>query len=362
MTGAPSSMCLPGGVCIPGLPGLPAVGGDITKAAASAVLDGMASAVSDAAAFLAGHVLVLVSQTTTPHFGAHWFRREAASMETVVVLVVLPLMMAATLGAVLRQDIRRLGRIWAVGLPLAVLAGAAAPQLASLGLSATDELCAVVAGHDFRELGRQFGAVMGATIANSNPIFVQMLLAGLTIVGTVLVWLELTVRSAAVYVAVFFMPLALAGYIWPATVHVAKRTIEILVALILSKFVIVASLALGLAALQGQGLDEVMSGAAILLMAGFAPFALLRLVPVVEAAALAHLEGMSRRPLRAATGAAATAAGAAGHPVAQLLMARAGTGLSEAPTSPAAVRAQPVPERAADYPVRAEGTGGAGHG
>lgn len=361
MTAAPTAMCLPGGLC---LPGLPDVGGDITKAAASAVLDGVASAVADAAAWLAGHVLVLVSETTSPDFGVDWFRREAAAMGTVVVLVVLPILMVATLGAVLRQDIRRLGRIWAVGLPLAVLAGAAAPQLAGLGLSATDELCTAVAGYDFGELGRQFGAVMAGTITNSDPIFVQMLLAGLTIVGTVLVWLELTVRSAAVYVAVFFMPLALAGYVWPATVHVAKRTVEILVALILSKFVIVASLTLGLAALQGGGTDEVMSGAAILLMAGFAPFALLRLVPVVEAAALAHLEGMSRRPFRAAAGAATTAAGAAGHPVAQLLMARAGVGSSEAPTSPAPVRAQPIPERAADYPLRADGpgAGGASHG
>jgi hypothetical protein len=361
LTANPTAMCLPGGLC---LPGLPDVGGDITKAAASAVLDGVASAVSDAAAWLAGHVLVLVSQTTSPDFGVDWFRREAAAMGTVVVLVVLPILMVATLGAVLRQDIRRLGRIWGVGLPLAVLAGAAAPQLAGLGLSATDELCTAVAGYDFQELAKQFGAVMAGTITNSDPIFVQMLLAGLTIVGTVLVWLELTVRSAAVYVAVFFMPLALAGYVWPATVHVAKRTVEILVALILSKFVIVASLTLGLAALQGGGVDEVMSGAAILLMAGFAPFALLRLVPVVEAAALAHLEGMSRRPFRVAAGAASTAAGAAGHPVAQLLMARAGAGSSEVPTSPAAVRAQPIPERAADYPLRADSpaTGGAGHG
>ena len=32
-----------------------------------------------------------------------------------------------------------------------------------------------------------------------------------------MVWLELVVRAAAIYVAVFFMPLALAGYVWPAT-------------------------------------------------------------------------------------------------------------------------------------------------
>ena len=58
-------------------------------------------------------------------------------------------------------------------------------------------------------------------------------------------------RAAAIYVAVFFMPLALACYVWPATTAIAKRTVELLAALILSKFVIVATLTLGVAALHG---------------------------------------------------------------------------------------------------------------
>ncbi len=75
-----------------------------------------------------------------------------------------------------------------------------------------------------------------------------------------------------------------------------------LVALILSKFVIVAALTLGLAAMaSGTSADDAVAGGAILLIAGFAPFTLLRLAPIVESAAIAHLEGMSRRPFRAAS-------------------------------------------------------------
>jgi hypothetical protein len=177
-----------------------------------------------------------------------------------------------------------------------------------------------------------------------------MILSILLIAGTVLVWLELVVRAAAVYVAMFFMPLALVGYIWPATAGMAKRGIEILVALILSKFVIVATLTLGLAALApGSPADAAIAGAAILLIAGFAPFCLLRLAPIVETAAIGHLEGLSRRPLRAASRGATAMAAAPTHPVAKLLLA--GGGGPSRPLSPAAVVSQAMPQRRPDYPA-----------
>ena len=117
------------------------------------------------------------------------------------------------------------------------------------------------------------------------------------------------------------MPLALACYVWPATAAIAKRTVELLAALILSKFVIVATLTLGVAALHGgPSPDNAVIGAAILLIAGFAPFCLLRLAPIVEAGAIAHLEGMSRRPLRAAGRAATTVAAGPAHPVVGLVL------------------------------------------
>jgi hypothetical protein len=137
------------------------------------------------------------------------------------------------------------------------------------------------------------------------------------------------VRAAAIYVAVFFMPLALACYVWPATAAIARRTVELLAALILSKFVIVATLTLGVAALHGgPSADNAVVGSAILLIAGFAPFCLLRLAPIVEAGA--------------------TVAAGPAHPVAGLVLAaRAG---SARPPEAAAVTAQWVRERQADYP------------
>jgi hypothetical protein len=56
-------------------------------------------------------------------------------------------------------------------------------------------------------------------------------------------------------------------------------------------------------------LDTLMSGAALLVLAAFAPFALLKLIPMVEAGALGHLERLERRPIAAATRAATMVAG-----------------------------------------------------
>ncbi len=350
-----SVACLTPVTCLGGIPGLGGLTGGLTRsvtnAAAGAVLDVVNSSMSGAADWLVGHVMGLIGATATPRFDKAWFVQEAHLMGRVVAVVLLPILMAASIGPVLRQDGRRLFRVWGVGLPVAVLAGAAATQTAGLAVSAVDALCRILAGSHPDQLGGRFHDAVTSGAWSKAPIFVQMLLSVLIVAGTLLVWLEMMVRSAAVYVATFFMPLVLVGYIWPATAVMAKRAVEILVSLIMSKFVIVASLTLGVAALVGSGPDTAITGAGILLLAGFAPFALMRLAPVVEAAAIAHLEGMSRRPLRAATRTVSSAAAAPVHPVTQLMMSTLRR--SSGGTAPAArpVAAQVIPERQADYPT-----------
>src|SRR5262249_53184923 len=100
----------------------------------------------------------------------------------------------------------------------------------------------------------------------------------------------------------------------------------------------------GAAAIRGgPSPDNAVIGSAILLIAAFAPFCLLRLAPVVEAGAIAHLEGLSRRPGRVAGRVASTAAAGPLHPgVGLLLSARSGA---------ASVLPQPIAARRADFPA-----------
>jgi hypothetical protein len=147
----------------------------------------------------------------------------------------------------------------------------------------------------------------GLVAAAADPTlagFVLLLIALLIAVGAFVLWLELLIRAAAVYVAVLFLPLALATLVWPAVSHWCRRLVETLAALILSKFVIVATLSLAAGAVSsgtsgagahGSGFSAVLAGGALLVIATFVPFAILRLIPAVEAGAVGHLEGLRQR-------------------------------------------------------------------
>jgi hypothetical protein len=270
-------------------------------------------------------------------------------------VAVTPVLLIATIGSIARQDLRRLTRIWAVGLPVAALAAAGGIALTDLGMRASDSLTGLVVGAhlDIR------GALMNLgtnSIAAGSPVLVAIGVYGIALVGGVLVWLELVLRSVAVYIAVFFLPLALVTYVWPATAAIAKRSVEVLSALVLSKFVIFSTLWLGVSALAGGNTtDGMLEGAGVLLLASFTPFALLKLLPVAGVSTIAHLEGMSRRPFKAASRGAASAA-TAGHPAVQRVLAARGSADTAVPRS-SPVTAQPLPPRRPDYVVCMDGDG-----
>jgi hypothetical protein len=323
--------------------------------AASEVADALIKSVTDgfaaAAAWLVGHLVSLVGATTTVDLGAPWFVRREQSMVALMAILIVPLLMAGTIGAIIRADLRRLARTWAVALPVAVVVTVAVITLTQLALAAADAMTSVVTDHADLAAYTTFARLLVSESATGRPPFVALIVAIAVIMGALFVWLELVVRSAAVYVAVFFLPLALAGLVWPATAHMAKRLLEGLAALILAKFVIVATLTLGAGAVASvQGVDQVAAGTAILFVAAFAPFVLFRMVPIVEASALAHLEGLSRRPARAVTAGVAQAASLT-TPVGAALSAvrTAGAGSRVAAS---AVSAQPIPDAAPSYDPR----------
>ncbi len=339
------SLCVPVLTCA----GSSSVTSTLTHDAAQSVLSVVTSALVSTAAWLVGHVVALVEGTGQVDLDQPWFLQRSEVMLQLLEFVIVPLLLAATIGPVLRQDLRRLARVWGVGLPVAVLAGLSGAQFTQLAMAATDQLCQAIVGNPDATLGGSLRGLTSAMVIPGAPQLVAALIACLLIVGAVLLWLELVVRAAAIYVAVFFMPLALACYVWPATTAVAKRTVELLAALILSKFVIVATLTLGVAALHGgPSADNAVIGSAILLVAGFAPFSLIRLAPIVEAGAIAHLEGLARRPLRVTGRTATNVAAGPGHPVVGLLLAAKGGDVR--PPATAAVTPQWIAERPADYP------------
>jgi len=271
--------------------------------AANGAVDAITSWVADAAQWTLGKVISFIDQSTTPTLDATWFVERYRFMIGLAALVVVPMLLIATIRAVMTQDIGQLIRSFFVYLPVAILGAFVAIHLTQALLSITDSLSSAVARNVAGDVSKVFDSVGGTLSKTAGvagpaaPSFALFFGALLLIVGAFFVWLELLVRSAAVTAAVFFLPMILAGLVWPSAMRWTKRLIEILIALILSKFVIVAVISLATSALAdpgGGGFGTVMGAAALMLMAAFSPFAVLKLVPMVEGAAIDHLQGRGR--------------------------------------------------------------------
>ncbi len=302
------------------------IGGSIASSGFEAVLSGISQWVASGAEWLLGQIGAVLSATTTVDVGASWFRTHYGQMTALAGVVILPMLLASTLQAVVRQNPGQLVRTYLVQLPLALLLAVVAIQLVILSLSATDAMSDAVAGGTGADVASLLsGVTTGLVAAAADPTiasFVLLLIALLIAVAAFVLWLELLIRAAAVYVAVLFLPLALATLVWPAVSHWCRRLVETLAALILSKFVIVATLSLAAGAVSsgtagngthGSGFSSVLAGGALLVMATFVPFAILRMIPAVEAGAVAHLDGLRERGTAAMTRLPRTAANHALH-------------------------------------------------
>lgn len=277
------------------------------RAVTGGAVDAITSWVSDTAQWILGKVMVFIDHSTTPGLEASWFTERYHFMIGLAALVLLPMLLIATIRAVVTQDMSQLLRSFFVYLPVAVIGAFVAVHITQALLSITDSMSAAVARNVAGDVSQIFDSVSG-TLSESagatgpvTPSFAIFFGALLLVVGSFFVWLELLIRSAAVTAAVFFLPMILAGLVWPAAMRWTKRLIEILVSLILSKFVIVAVISLATAALAdpgGGGFGTVMGAAALMLMAAFSPFAVMKLVPMVEGSSIDHLQGKGRSPIQ----------------------------------------------------------------
>ncbi len=290
------------------------VGSSVAGAGINAVLGGLSSWVATGAEWLLGQIGAVLFSTTSVNLGADWFRHNYAIMTALAGVVVLPLLLVSTMHAIFRQNPAQLLRTFFLQLPLALLLGVISIQIVVLCLAATDAMCNAVAGGASSSVNDLLGSLSaGLVSAVADPglaTFVLLLVGLLVACAAFVLWLELLVRAAAVYVAALFLPLALVTLVWPSVSHLCRRLVETLTALILSKFVIVATLSLAAGAIaSGTGANgngssnfaSVLAGGALLVLATFVPFAILRLIPMVEAGAIAQLDGARQRATAAVT-------------------------------------------------------------
>jgi hypothetical protein len=307
--------------------GATGIAGSVAGFGVNTVLNALGSWVSSGATWLLQQIGAVLTATTSIDLTASWFTSHYQAMAALAGVVVVPLLLLGIVQSVYRQNASALVRSVLVNVPLAVLLTAVAVKLVSLGLALTDAMSNAVASGAGLDAGHFMTSVIAAisttALANAGaPAFLTFLGSLALVFGALLLWIELVIRSAAVYVAVLFLPLALASLAWPAISHWCRRLADTLVALILGKFVIVSVLSLAAGALNdaggtdGGGFSAVVGGAALLFLSALAPWTLFRLLPFLEAGAVGHLEEVSRRahhtavaPMRSLSSAAMSAAG-----------------------------------------------------
>ena len=186
------------------------IGGSIASSGFESILNGISQWVASGAEWLLDQIGDVLSATTTVDLGASWFRTHYGQMTALAGVVILPMLLASTLQAVIRQNPGQLVRTFLVQLPLALLLAVVAIQIVILSLSATDAMSDAVAGGTSADVSslltsvtsRAGGAAADPTIAS----FVLLLVGLLIAVAAFVLWLELLIRAAAVYVAVLFLP------------------------------------------------------------------------------------------------------------------------------------------------------------
>ncbi|HLN06521.1 MAG TPA: hypothetical protein VK217_09595, partial [Acidimicrobiales bacterium] len=219
----------------------------LTKALLGGFFHGLLIWVASGAASLVGVLGKALSASTEPVLTGAAFRSELDVMTVLSAGVALPLLAVGAIQAIARQDPGGLLRSALVRLPLALLFTGVSVQLVALGLAATDQASAMVlaaAGDPTHRLLAGLVTELGRAGGFGLAAFGAFLVVLVAAIVAFLLWLELAVRSAAIAAASLFLPLALAGVAWPATSHWARRLGETLAALVVSKLVIAAVLAL----------------------------------------------------------------------------------------------------------------------
>ncbi len=287
---------------------------DALKGVGNGIFEQITTWVAEGASWLIGQVVTAIEETTTPQLTTKGFLLQYGKMAEIAALMGLAMLLLAVLEGLAQGNAALLARVVLVNLPLAFIATSVAYAVVQLLLVATDGLCHAIAGasHDNSEhffkaaitglgeaggtAGKEVGGAGGTDPSGAvagqaagtvgAPLFVTFLAAIIGAFAAFLVWLELLMRDAAIYVVALFMPMALAASIWPRWMGALRRTGELLVVVIGSKFVIVSiiSLAAGLVAESGSDVEHILAASALMLLACFAPFVLLKLVPFAEGA------------------------------------------------------------------------------
>ena len=287
--------------------------GTVTKAAAADVFGAIAHDFATAADSTINWLWAQMSDATAIRLGGTAFNQLLAVAGLVAIVVAVGIF-AIQLGvSAVRRDPSGIGRAVG-GLVVMGLGGGAAIAVTELLLQAVDAISAgvlqVTTGDSMQQMGNSILAVGSISASTSNPAAL-ILISLLALAAVVMVWLALTVRKLLVIVAAVLSPFAFAGSLADFSRSWVRRWVELIVALVFSKLILMFVFVIGLfVLLKGLGgtssggtqeITQTVSGVLILALAGLAPWVAIKMAHFAGV----HLEGMHVMAAHATAGAGA---------------------------------------------------------
>ncbi|MBK7722486.1 MAG: conjugal transfer protein TrbL [Austwickia sp.] len=203
----------------------------------------------------------------------------------IAAVVMVGFFMLQVIGGMVRREPAALSRAL-LGLAKSILGSFVVLALLATALEITDQICVGIvhaAGTNMEDMGDRIALLAGglATLNIAAPgagAVVTIFIAGLAIGGAVIVWISLLIRKALLLIAIVFAPVALAGATWDHTRGWVSKWASFVIALIVSKVVVVVIFLLATAQVSApidadlQSVSEPIAGVVLMLIAAFAPY------------------------------------------------------------------------------------------
>lgn len=251
----------------------------------AAPFDWLAVSMGNAAAWMFESVWAVFDSTTMVDVTSGQFTRVYNILFGVAVFVMLGFFMLQVIGGMIRREPAALSRA-ALGLAKSILGSFVALALIAAALEVTDRISIGIvhaAGTNMDAMGERITLLASGigslqVAAPGAGAIITILVAGLALGAAVIVWLSLLIRKALLLIAIVFAPVALAGASWDQTRGWVSKWAAFVLALILSKVVLVVIFLLATAQVSApidsdlRSVSEPISGVVLMLMAGFAPY------------------------------------------------------------------------------------------
>lgn len=274
------------GVCdIPVISSVCDVAGEAAATLISAPFDWLASAMGEAAGWLFEAVWTVFDSTTLVDVTSGEYVGVYNLIFGIAVFVMLLFFCLQLITGMIRREPAALSRA-ALGLAKSVLGSFVVITLTALLLEIVDQLSVGIiqaAGETTATMGDKIALlVAGLTALNVGApgvgAILTIFLSALAIAAAAIVWLSLLIRKALLLVAVVLAPFAFSGASWDATRGWISKWAMFVVALVLSKLVLVVILLVAVTQVSApidadlSNIADPLAGVVLMALAGFAPY------------------------------------------------------------------------------------------